>query len=147
MQKILFDWLIPKSWRQKEQNFSDLRTKYGRLAGWVSIIANFFLFLTKLIVGLLINSIALIADAIHSLSDVSTSVIVIIGYRISGKPADREHPFGHQRAEYITSLIIAIILGIAGFEFIKSSEIPVFIYESPYRIEKTLNQLKDSGFE
>lgn len=121
MQNFLYDWVIPKSWLEKGKDLSKIRTKYGRLAGWVSIISNFLLFLFKLIIGLLINSIALIADSIHSLSDVSTSVIVIIGYRISGKPADREHPFGHQRAEYITSLIIAIILAVAGVEFIRSS--------------------------
>jgi len=121
MSNLLYDWIIPKSLRKINTPKGEDRAGFGRLEGWVSIIANFLLFLSKLIVGLLVNSIALIADSIHSLSDVSTSVIVIIGYRISGKPADKEHPFGHERAEYITSLIIAIILGIAGFEFIKTS--------------------------
>lgn len=121
MTKFLFEWIIPKSLKQQDVKNSKIKAKFGRLEGWVSIVSNFLLFVFKLIIGLLINSIALIADAVHSLSDVSTSLIVIIGYHISGKPADRKHPFGHQRAEYITSLIIAIILGIAGFEFIKSS--------------------------
>ena len=121
MKEILFDWIIPKSLRNSDPKKSKNRNKYGRVEGWVSIVSNFLLFVFKLIIGLLINSIALIADSIHSLSDVSTSIVVIIGYKISDKPADRHHPFGHQRAEYITSLVIAIILGIAGFEFITSS--------------------------
>jgi len=95
------------------------RAKYGNLAGWLSIIVNTVLFLIKLITGLLINSLALIADSIHSISDTATSVIVIIGFKISGKPADKEHPFGHQRAEYVATLVIAIILIVAGLEFIR----------------------------
>jgi cation diffusion facilitator family transporter len=97
------------------------RPRLGRLEGWASIVVNTVLFLGKLLIGLWINSIALIADSVHSLSDVATSVIVIIGYRISEKPADREHPFGHQRAEYIATLIIAILLAVAGVEFIRTA--------------------------
>ncbi len=121
MKSFLFNWIIPRSLRSKDVRISTVRAQYGRIGGWVSIIANIFLFAAKLIVGLLINSIALIADSIHSLSDVSTSIIVIIGYRISEKPADREHPFGHQRAEYVATLIIAVLLAVAGVEFIRSA--------------------------
>lgn len=105
------------------KNFEEptTRAKLARLEGWVSIIANFLLFASKLIVGLLINSIALIADAVHSVSDVVTSVIIIVGYNIYEKPGDIEHPYGHQRAEYVATLIMAILLGVAGFEFIRTS--------------------------
>ena len=121
MQRLLYDWIVPKSLSRRDLHTASARAAYGRLEGWISIVANLLLFGAKLFVGLLINSIALIADSIHSLSDVSTSVIVIIGYRISEKPADSRHPFGHQRAEYVATLIIAILLAVAGIEFIKTS--------------------------
>jgi cation diffusion facilitator family transporter len=104
---------------KKTSDNSKNRNVYGNFAGWNSIIFNTLLFIAKLIVGLLINSLALVADSIHSISDTATSVIVIIGFKISGKPADKEHPFGHQRAEYIATLVIAVILIVAGIEFIK----------------------------
>ncbi len=97
------------------------RARVGRLAGWWSIWVNLGLFITKLLIGLLINSIALLADAIHSVSDVITSLVLIVGYKITTKPADPKHPYGHQRAEYIASLIIALLIALAGFEFIKSA--------------------------
>ena len=99
----------------------DVRAKYGYLEASVSIAGNVGLFLLKFILGLFINSIALIADAIHSLSDVATSGVVILGFRIARKPPDAEHPFGHGRMEYIATLVIAIILGITGLEFIIQS--------------------------
>ena len=74
-----------------------------------------------MLLGLFINSIALIADGVHSLSDVSTSGVVIFGFRIAKKQPDKEHPFGHGRAEYIATLIIAIILIVVGLGFIQQS--------------------------
>lgn len=121
MKSFLFNWCIPRSLRGQNVQSLSVRAQYGRIGGWASIITNILLFVAKLIVGLLINSIALLADSIHSLSDVSTSIIVLIGYRISEKPADREHPFGHQRAEYIATLVIAVLLVVAGVEFIRSA--------------------------
>jgi cation diffusion facilitator family transporter len=99
----------------------EVRAKYGYLEAGVSIIGNFFLFLLKLILGLFINSIALIADAFHTLSDVGTSGVVILGFKISKKPPDKTHPFGHGRVEYIATLIIAILLVIVGLNFIWES--------------------------
>lgn len=121
MRRLFYDWIVPKSIKRQDLRQTAVRAAYGRLEGWISIAVNFLLFGTKLLIGLLINSIALIADSIHSLSDVSTSVIVILGYRIAEKPADSRHPFGHQRAEYVATLIIAVLLAVAGIEFIKSS--------------------------
>lgn len=89
--------------------------------GWVSIFANAVLFVSKYWVGVVTGSIALVADAWHSLSDSLTSVIVIFGAKISNKPPDKEHPFGHGRAELIASIIIGAILGFVGFEFAKQS--------------------------
>lgn len=98
-----------------------VRAQYGLLEGWLSIFLNFLLFAIKLVVGILANSLALIADALHSLSDSATSVVVIIGFKISSKPPDPEHPYGHGRAEYIATLIISILLIVAGIEFIRSA--------------------------
>ena len=89
--------------------------------GWISIFVNGLLFASKYWVGVITGSIALMADAWHSLSDSLTSVIVIFGAKISNKPPDKEHPFGHGRAELIASIIIGVILGFVGFEFAKES--------------------------
>jgi len=102
-------------------NNPDIRAKYGYLEATVSIIGNTLLFLMKLILGLFINSIALIADSVHSLSDTATSGIVIFGFRIAAKQPDKEHPHGHGRAEYIATLIIAILLILVGIGFIQQS--------------------------
>jgi cation diffusion facilitator family transporter len=99
----------------------DIRAKYGYLEATVSIIGNSCIFLIKFILGLFINSIALIADGIHSLSDVSTSIVVILGFKSAKKEPDSEHPFGHGRAEYVATLIIAVLLALVGFSFIQQS--------------------------
>ena len=104
-----------------DPNNPNIRAKYGYLEAAVSIIGNILLFLIKLLLGLFINSIALIADGVHSLSDVSTSGVVIFGFRIAKKKPDKDHPFGHGRAEYIATLIIAIILILVGLGFIQQS--------------------------
>lgn len=89
--------------------------------GWISIFVNGILFISKYWVGIITGSIALMADAWHSLSDSLTSFIVIFGAKVSSKPPDGEHPFGHGRAELIASIIIGVILGFVGFEFAKDS--------------------------
>ncbi len=98
-----------------------VRAKYGYLEGFVSIIGNILLFVIKLSLGLFINSIALIADSVHTLSDVGTSLVVIIGFNISKKPSDMAHPFGYGRVEYIATIIIAVLLVVTGFSFIQQS--------------------------
>lgn len=96
------------------------RAKIGIREGYVSTIGNFILFIVKLIFGLISHSYALIVDSVHSLSDIITSVVVIIGFKISAKPADKEHPFGHQRAESIATLIVAVLLIVIGVEFARA---------------------------
>ena len=98
-----------------------VRAKYGYLEGIVSTIVNTLLFVMKLGLGLLINSIALIADAVHTLSDVGTSFVVIVGFKISKKPSDNLHPYGYGRVEYIATVIIAVLLVITAFGFIQQS--------------------------
>ena len=99
----------------------NVRAKYGYLEAIVSIFGNTFLFLLKFFLGLFINSIALIADGVHSLSDVSTSIVVIFGFKSAKKSPDKEHPFGHGRAEHIATIVIAVLLAIVGFSFIEQS--------------------------
>lgn len=96
-------------------------TKYIVREGWLSIIGNIFLFILKYWAGVVTGSIALIADAWHTLSDSVSSVIVLIGGKISQKPADEEHPFGHGRAEHIAAIIIGVLLAIVAFDFILGS--------------------------
>jgi cation diffusion facilitator family transporter len=102
-------------------NNPNIRAKYGYLEATISIIGNIIIFFIKLFLGIFINSIALIADGVHSLSDVSTSGVVIFGFRFAKKKPDKEHPYGHGRVEYIATLIIAILLIFVGIGFIQQS--------------------------
>lgn len=94
------------------------RTRLGNIEGWLSIGGNFLLFGLKYWAGVVSGSVALIADAWHTLSDSFSSVIVLLGMRVSKKPADKEHPFGHGRAELIASLVIGVLLSVIAFSFI-----------------------------
>lgn len=105
----------------KDVKDEGVRTSYGFLAGIVGIIINTLLFAVKLIVGLISQSIAVTADAFNNLSDAASSLITIIGFKIAGKPADKEHPFGHGRIEYISALVVSFMVLLVGFEFVKSS--------------------------
>ncbi len=99
----------------------NLRKKYAYLEAWVSIIGNLFLSIVKILLGLMLNSISLLADAAHTAADVITSVVVLLGFKISSSPADKKHPYGHGRIEFIASLIISVMLLFVGVEFGKSS--------------------------
>jgi len=98
-----------------------VRNSYGVLAGIFGIISNLLLFVAKIIIGLISSSISIIADAINNLSDMGTSLLTLVGFKISGKPADKDHPFGHQRIEYIIGLIIAMFIIFIGFELFTTS--------------------------
>jgi cation diffusion facilitator family transporter len=93
----------------------------GFIEGWLSVFINTILFALKLWVGIISNSVAMIADAWHTLSDTFTSVIVIFGFWISKKPPDEKHPFGHGRAELISATAISILLAVVGINFIMDS--------------------------
>ncbi|MBU1099360.1 MAG: cation diffusion facilitator family transporter [Bacteroidetes bacterium] len=97
------------------------KTKLTIIEGWLSIIINSLLFILKFWAGTATGSIAIIADAWHTLSDSISSVIVLIGSKYSIKPADKDHPFGHGRAELITSMIIGALLSLIAFSFAKES--------------------------
>ncbi len=93
----------------------------GKFAGFTSIVGNILLFIIKLWAGIITGSVALIADAWHTLSDSLSSVILLFGIYISDKPADREHPFGHGRAEIIASLVLGLILVLVSINFLYES--------------------------
>lgn len=97
------------------------RNVIGIKAGIVGIICNLILFTLKLIVGTLSHSFAILADAINNLSDSLSSIITIVGFKIAAKPADKEHPYGHERFEYISGFVISIIMLYLGVDIIKSS--------------------------
>ena len=99
----------------------EVRNSYGVFGGIVGILVNVLLFIIKLSVGLLVSSIAIMADAFNNLSDAASSLITILGFKLSNKPADREHPFGHGRIEYLSALIVAFMVMLVGVQFIKSS--------------------------
>ena len=100
---------------KKDANF----LKY--LEGWLSIFVNLFLFVLKYWAGIVTGSIAIIADAWHTLSDSLSSIVVLVGVKVSSKPADKEHPFGHGRAELIASIIIGMLLALIAFNFVLES--------------------------
>jgi len=98
-----------------------VRTAYGVLASIVGIFCNLILFAVKALMGMLLHSVSVTADAFNNLSDAGSSIIGLIGVRMAGKPADAEHPFGHGRAEYISALIVAFIIMEVGFTFLKDA--------------------------
>lgn len=99
--------------------------KAGYYEGVVSFIVNLVIFVIKILIGISIQSIALITDAFHSLSDSLSSIVIMVGFYYSEKPPDKKHPFGHARAENIAALIVAIMLFIISFEFLKDSVIRI----------------------
>ncbi|MBQ7055020.1 MAG: cation transporter [Oscillospiraceae bacterium] len=98
-----------------------VRTRYGVVSSTVGIVCNLFLAVLKFILGILSHSIAVTADAANNLSDSASSVVTLVGFKLSSKPADREHPFGHGRIENIRALVIAFLVLLVGFELGKTS--------------------------
>ncbi len=97
------------------------RIRVGRFSGFVGIFANLLLFAVKLVCGLLTGSISIIADSLNNLSDSGSNILTVVGYTLTGKPADKDHPYGHARMEYLCSLFISIIIAFLGFEMLTSS--------------------------
>ena len=98
----------------------------GRLAGIVGILTNSILSLAKIIVGFISGSVAIVADGMNNLSDTMSSVITLLGFRMANKPADKDHPYGHARYEYLSGLFISIFVIVVGFELAKSSVEKIF---------------------
>lgn len=108
--------------KDKNANAENARRLFvGRRAGIVGICANVLLFFIKIAVGAISGSVSVIADAVNNLSDAGSSVFVLVGYALSGKPADKEHPYGHARMEYLCGLFISVIITVLGIELLRDS--------------------------
>ena len=118
MQKLLVKLFI-----KNYKNTSDpiVRGKYGTLSGIIGIISNILLCSIKIFIGFISSSISIMADGINNLTDAGTSIITLIGFKLSSAPADEDHPFGHERIENITGLIISFLIVIIGFTLGKES--------------------------
>lgn len=99
----------------------ETRGKVGYISGIVGLFINLFLSILKLAIGLMASSIAVTADAFNNLSDAASSIITIVGFKLSNAPPDKKHPYGHGRIEYLTALMIALMVMLVGFQFVKSS--------------------------
>ena len=98
-----------------------VRTAYGVLASIVGILCNVFLFAAKFVIGLVVHSVSVTADAFNNLSDAGSSIISFVGVKMAEKPADKDHPFGHGRIEYIAALVVSFLVLEVGFTFLKDS--------------------------
>lgn len=118
---MITEFIIKKS--SKDQNFGDSfsRTKLGKTAGFVGILCNLFLALSKAFIGYITGSISIIADSINNLSDTFSSIVSVLGISLSAKASDEEHPFGHGRGEYLATLVVAALILFVGFNLLKSS--------------------------
>ncbi|MEW9096386.1 MAG: cation diffusion facilitator family transporter [Clostridiaceae bacterium] len=115
--------ILVKTFIKEPENVDkeNVRNSYGFLGSTVGIIVNTILFIVKLFVGIITKSISVTADAFNNLSDATSSLITMIGFKLASKPADKEHPFGHGRIEYLSGLVVSFMVILVGFEFIKSS--------------------------
>lgn len=98
-----------------------IRRNYGTLSSIVGIVCNIFLFILKYIMGTLSSSISVVSDAFNNLSDSASCIVTLLGYKMASKPADKDHPFGHGRIEYLTALTIAVLILIVAFELFRNS--------------------------
>lgn len=99
----------------------EVRSKYGMLSSITGIIVNIFLSITKLIIGIFANSISIISDALNNVTDAGSSIVTMIGFKISQKKVDKDHPWGHGRMEYISAFIVDILIVLVGLELFRSS--------------------------
>lgn len=118
MTDLLVKWFI-KDADQTEN--SRVRGRYGVLSSVVGMVCNIFLFTVKFVLGSLSRSIAVTADAFNNLSDVGSSLVTLVGFKMASKPADRDHPFGHGRIEYLSGLLISLFIMLVGVEIGKTS--------------------------
>ena len=118
MNLFLLKLFVPELGSAKSAN---VRTRTAAAASMIGIVSNVVLFVMKLVVGILAGSIAITADAVNNIADAASSVITLVGFRLASKPADKEHPYGHQRIEYITGLIVSVMVLVIGVEFFTNS--------------------------
>ena len=122
--------LLLKLFCPVQENGKAGRDKLGKFASIIGIIVNVLLSGGKMLIGVLAGSVAIIADSLNNLSDAGSSIVSFISFKIASKPADRDHPFGHARIEYIASMIVSFIILLVGFELFSDSFLGLFATES-----------------
>lgn len=116
------EWLVKRFIKHADDTENPaVRTAYGTFASIVCIICNIVLCATKGLIGMAAGSLAIVADALNNLSDASSNIISFLGFKLASKPADKEHPYGHGRFEYLSSLAVAVLIIVIGIELIRSS--------------------------
>ena len=118
MTKLLLNLFVPN---YADAENGQVRSRIGALSGGVGIAVNLLLFLGKFLAGLLAGSVSITADALNNLSDASGSILTLVGFRLAGKPADEDHPYGHARFEYLSGLAVAAMIMLIGFELGRTS--------------------------
>ena len=103
-----------------------VRTAIGKLAGFVGIGCNLLLFGGKLILGILCGSVSVIADALNNLTDAASSIVALLGFHLAKRPADKQHPYGHGRFEYLAGLMVSVLMLFIGYELMKTSVVRIF---------------------
>ena len=116
------DFLVRKFIKNyQDTKDANVRTSVGKLSGIVGILNNLFLFVIKFVIGTIVHSVSIQADGVNNLTDAGSNIISILSFHLSNKPADKDHPFGHERTETITSLFVGILILVLGFETAKES--------------------------
>ena len=110
----------------KNTNDPNVRNQYGKVAGVFGIITNLILGIVKLIIGSISHSVSIMADAVNNISDTATSVLTIVGFKLSSKKPDKKHPYGYARYEYVAGFVISILMFIMGISFVKESIVNIF---------------------
>ena len=125
--------LLIRRTERKTAHLDDSRKRYhfGKTAGLTGLGANLLLFAAKLLAGVLASSVAMVADAFNNLSDAGSSIVTLVGFRLSAAPPDEEHPFGHGRMEYLSALGVAALIMVAGFELATSAFDKILHPETP----------------
>lgn len=118
----MIDFLVRRFVKDYENvTDSNVRGRYGVFSAFVGIACNILICSAKFIIGFMANSIAIISDGFNNLSDCASCIVTMFGYKMAAKPADKDHPFGHGRMEYLTSLVIAAVIMLVGGELLKTS--------------------------
>ena len=127
---MLTKWIISRIPNHEDVKNERVRSAYGKAASLVGIGCNVLLFAGKLVAGLLSGSVAIMADAVNNLSDASSSLISLLGFKLADRPADAEHPYGHGRFEYLSGMTVAVMILAIGVELLKSSVGKIFAPEA-----------------
>ena len=118
----MVNFIIKKFVKNYEETTNpNVRSAVGSLCGWIGIVNNVFLFIIKFVIGWIVQSVSIQADAINNLTDAGSNIISILSFYFSNKPADKDHPFGHERTETIASLFVGLMIAFLGIEMAKES--------------------------